>query len=85
MALEAISEQNPLPNTCSKTVAREKNALKVSKESDDFVVDEINRRDALEDPDYERYDTTEEKKKRMKSRSRWADCAFENLQITRYV
>ena len=60
LTLEAISEQSPLPNTYSKTVAREMNALKVSKESDDYIVDEIIRRDALEDPEYERYDTEEE-------------------------
>ena len=51
--MKEISDINPLPNTCDKSQAKGKAALKVSKESDDFIFEEIHRRDALEDPEYE--------------------------------
>ena len=54
--MKEISDINPLPNTCDKSQAKGKAALKVSKESDDFIFEEIHRRDALEDPEYEYVD-----------------------------
>ena len=59
VTMEEISGTNPLPNTCDKLLAQAKAALKVSKESDDFIFEEIHRRDALEDPEYE-YDFVED-------------------------
>ena len=53
VTIEEISDTNPLPNTCDKPQAQAKAALKVSKESNDFIFEEIHRRDALEDPEYE--------------------------------
>ena len=54
-----ISQENQLPNSCSKDTkedARSKNALKVCLESHHYMVDEILRREALEDPEeFERY------------------------------
>ena len=50
--MEVISDTNKLPNTCNKTEATEKGAIKISKDSDDFIFDETFRRDRLEDPDY---------------------------------
>ena len=53
VTMEEISASNPLPNTCNKRKATSMGALKISNESDDYIFDEIHRRDALEDPDYE--------------------------------
>ena len=50
--MEVISDTNKLPNNCNKTEATEKGAIKISKDSDDFIFDETFRRDRLEDPDY---------------------------------
>ena len=50
--MNIISDTNSLPNTCDKVSAASKGALKVSKESDDFIFEEIYRRDALEDPEF---------------------------------
>ena len=33
--------------------------MKIRKEDDDYVMEEIIRREALEDPDYERFDNEE--------------------------
>ena len=57
--MEEISDSNPLPNSCNKRKATSMGALKISKKkkiskkSDDFMFDEIHRRDGLEDPDFE--------------------------------
>ena len=49
-----ISEENQVPNSCSKEVkedAKSKNAFKMCLESQHFMVDEILRCEAIEDPD----------------------------------
>ena len=40
----------------SKKNCYEKQATKIRKEADDYIVEEIMRREALEDSDYERFD-----------------------------
>ena len=58
-----ISDEHKLPNSlpkASKRKAISKQALKISTDSDDFIIDEIIRRECLEDPEYERYDTEED-------------------------
>ena len=45
-----ISESNPLPN---KKRAKDRGALKISKKSDDYIFDEIHRRDKLENVEFE--------------------------------
>ena len=55
-----ISDEHELPNSlpkASKRKAISKQALKISTDSDDFIIDEIICRESLEDPEYERYDT----------------------------
>ena len=54
--MEPISVSNPLPRNCNKVEATRAGALKISKDSDDFIFDEIWRRDLLEDPEYDRYE-----------------------------
>ena len=51
--MEGITDSNKPPNTFNRRQAAEKGALKISKESDDFIFGEIYRRDKLEDPEYE--------------------------------
>ena len=53
VTMEEISDSNPLPNSCNKRKATSMGALKISKKSDDFMFNEIHRRDGLEDPDFE--------------------------------
>ena len=52
MLCREISDTNKLQNNSNKTAATEKGAMKISKDSDDFIFDEIFRRDRLEDPEY---------------------------------
>ena len=44
-----ISESNKLRNGCAKAVAQRMGAMKLSEESHDFIMEEIFRREALED------------------------------------
>ena len=43
---------NPLPCGCNQQQASLQGAIKISTESDDFIFDEVHRRDQLEDPEY---------------------------------
>ena len=49
LKLLPISEGNPLPSNCSKKSATTLRAMKLSEETHDFIMEEILRRDALED------------------------------------
>ena len=51
--MEGITDSNQPPNTSNRRQAAAKGALKISKESDDFIFGEIYRQDKLEDPEYE--------------------------------
>ncbi len=48
MALHHISEGSRLPNSCNKTEARRKGALKVSKHDHGRLLDEISRMEILD-------------------------------------
>ena len=50
VVMQEISDTNKLQNNRNKTSATEKGAMKISKDSDDYIFDEIFRRDRLEDP-----------------------------------
>ena len=50
VGMQEISDTNKLQNNFNKTSATEKGAMKISKDSDYFIFDEIFRRDRLEDP-----------------------------------
>ena len=52
VVMEAVSGTNPLPRGCNQQQASLQGAMKISTESDDFIFDEIHRRDQLEDPEY---------------------------------
>ena len=52
VVMKEISDTNKLQNNRNKTSETEKGAMKISKDSDDFIFDEIFRRDILEDPEY---------------------------------
>ena len=52
VVMQEITETNKLQNNCNKTAATEKGAMNTSKDSYDFIFDEIFRRDRLEDPEY---------------------------------
>jgi len=47
--MEEFSETNPIPRSANRKKAESMGALKISTESDDFIFDEIHRRDRLED------------------------------------
>ena len=51
--MEDISKTNPIPRSANKKKAESMGALKISSESDDFIFDEIHRRDRLEDEEFE--------------------------------
>ena len=51
VVMHEISDTNKLQNNCNKTAETEKGSMKISKDSDDFIFDEIFRRDILEDPE----------------------------------
>ena len=44
---------------CLRKIAIEKEATKVRKEDDDYIMEEIIRREALQNPDYKRFDNEE--------------------------
>ena len=44
-----ISDSNKLPNGCAKAIAKRMGAIKLSEDSHDFIMEEIFRREALED------------------------------------
>ena len=54
VTMHSISETNQLPKGCLKKVAAEKKAMKISSSNSDYIIEEIIRREALEDPDYEK-------------------------------
>jgi len=54
--MDPISDGNPLPNKCNKKEATQKGAMKIRADDDYYIKEEIIRREALEDPDYERFD-----------------------------
>eukprot|EP00534_Pseudo-nitzschia_fraudulenta_P019685 CAMPEP_0201277884 /NCGR_PEP_ID=MMETSP0853-20130426/59814_1 /ASSEMBLY_ACC=CAM_ASM_000640 /TAXON_ID=183588 /ORGANISM="Pseudo-nitzschia fraudulenta, Strain WWA7" /LENGTH=404 /DNA_ID=CAMNT_0047586119 /DNA_START=136 /DNA_END=1350 /DNA_ORIENTATION=- len=47
--MEEFSETNPIPRSANRKQAESMGALKISTDSDDFIFDEIHRRDRLED------------------------------------
>ena len=51
--MKEFSETNPIPRSAKRKLAQEMGALKISTESDDFIFDEIHRRDRLEDEEFE--------------------------------
>ena len=51
--MEEFSETNPIPRSANRKKAESMGALKISTESDDFIFDEIHRRDRLEDEEFE--------------------------------
>ena len=51
--MEEFSETNPIPRSANRKKAQSMGALKISAESDDFIFDEIHRRDRLEDEEFE--------------------------------
>ena len=52
--MEEFSETNPIPRSANRKKAQQSmGALKISNESDDFIFDEIHRRDRLEDEEFE--------------------------------
>ena len=51
--MEEISDTNPIPRSAKRKQAQEMGALKISTESDDYIFDEIHRRDRLEDEEFE--------------------------------
>ena len=51
--MEEFSEINPIPRSANRMKAVSMGALKISTESDDFIFDEIHRRDRLEDEAFE--------------------------------
>ena len=53
VVMEEISPSNPLPNTCNKRKATSMGALKILRESNNYIFDEIHWMDALEDPEFE--------------------------------
>ena len=57
--MDPISGDNQFPRGCLRKIACEKEAMKIRKEDGDYIMEEISRREALEDPDYERFDYEE--------------------------
>ena len=51
--MEEISEENQLPRGCNKAEATRLKAKKISTHDNDYIIEEIIRREALEPPDYE--------------------------------
>ena len=51
--MEEFSKTNPIPRSANKKKAESMGALKISTESDDYIFDEIHRRDRLEDEEFE--------------------------------
>ena len=51
--MEEFSDTNPIPRSANRKKAESMGALKISTESDDFIFDEIHRRDRLEDEEFE--------------------------------
>ena len=51
--MEELSESNPIPRSPNRKQAESLGALKISSESDDYIFDEIHRRDRLEDEEFE--------------------------------
>ena len=51
--MEEFSDSNPIPRSANRKKAESMGALKISTESDDFIFDEIHRRDRLEDEEFE--------------------------------
>ena len=51
--MEEISPTNPLPRACNKKSAKEKNALKIAADDHELIIEEIIRREALENPVYD--------------------------------
>ena len=51
--MEEFSDTNPIPRSANRKQAESLGAMKISTESDDFIFDEIHRRDRLEDEEFE--------------------------------
>ena len=51
--MEEFSETNPIPRSTNKKKAELLGMLKISTESDDYIFDEIQKRDRLEDEEFE--------------------------------
>lgn len=49
LSMIPMSESNKLPNGCAKAVAKRMGAMKLSEDSHDFIMEEMFRREALED------------------------------------
>ena len=56
--MEELYETNPIPRSSNRKKAEKLGALKFSNESDDYIFDEIHRRDRIKDEELE--DETEE-------------------------
>ena len=50
--MEEISPTNPLPRACNKKSATQKKAMKICADDHEFILEEIIRREALENPVY---------------------------------
>ena len=57
VAMHPIPEENPLPRKRNKKVSSEKGALKIRAEDYSCIKEETLRREALEDPDCERFES----------------------------
>ena len=51
--MEEFSEMNPIPRSANRKKAEKLEALNISTESDNFIFDEIRRKDRLEDEEFE--------------------------------
>ena len=58
--MEEFSKKNPIPRSANRKKAESMEAMKISTESDDYIFDEIHRRDRLEDDEFEDEETEEE-------------------------
>ena len=63
--MEEFSDTNPIPRSANRKKAQSMGALKISTESDDFIFDEIHRRDRLEDDKFEDEMEEEEDEKEL--------------------
>ena len=51
--MDEFSETNPIPRSANRKKAQSMGALKISTHSDNYIFDEIHRRDRLEDDEFE--------------------------------
>ena len=51
--MEEFSDTNPIPRSANRKKAEKLGTLKILTESDDYIFDEIHKRDRLEDEEFE--------------------------------